>query len=120
MFAYRYGAQHPIVVFKSTTAVQECANYVVVGHCCESGDLFTCAPGDPEVLQERWLHTAEIGDLISIESAGAYCAGMSTKNYNSFPEAPEVMIDADGSTLLLIRKRQTLDHMLANEVPLSL
>jgi len=28
---------------------------VVVGHCCESGDLLSCAPGDPEVLQTRTM-----------------------------------------------------------------
>ena len=47
-----YGAQHPIVVLKEG---EETQNYVVVGHCCESGDLFSCAPGDPEALQERLL-----------------------------------------------------------------
>lgn len=78
-------------------------NYVVVGHCCESGDLFTCAPNDPEVLLERTLRTACIDDIVTVEGAGAYCASMSTKNYNSFPEAPEVMIDTDG-TLKLIRR----------------
>ncbi len=96
----RYGAQHPIVVLKDTS---ETAKYVVVGHCCESGDLFTCAPGDPEALQERELKKAEIGDLVTIEGSGAYCSSMSTKNYNSFPEAPEVMIDKKGG-LHLIRK----------------
>jgi diaminopimelate decarboxylase len=95
-----YGAQHPIVVLKNTT---ETAKYVVVGHCCESGDLFSCAPGDPEALQERELKKAEIGDLVTIEGAGAYCASMSTKNYNSFPEAPEAIIDRNGA-FHLIRK----------------
>lgn len=79
------------------------ASYVVVGHCCESGDLFTCAPGDPEVIQERLLNTAAIGDLVSIEAAGAYCSSMSTKNYNSFPEAPEVLLEESGD-LKLIRR----------------
>lgn len=78
-------------------------NYVVVGHCCESGDLFSCAPGDPEALQERTLTRAYIGDMVTIEGAGAYCASMSTKNYNSFPEAPEVMLDTQGQ-VHLIRK----------------
>jgi diaminopimelate decarboxylase len=108
-----YGAQHPLVILKDT---DETANYVVVGHCCESGDLFSCAPSDPEALQERLLKKAEIGDLISVEGAGAYCSGMSTKNYNSFPEAPEVMIASDGN-LHLIRRRQTLEQIFANEVP---
>ena len=102
----RYGAQHPIVVHNMSVTEGESIEtkkYVVVGHCCESGDLFTCAPGDPEVLLERPLRIASIGDVVSVEGAGAYCASMSTKNYNSFPEAPEVMIDTDG-TLKLIRR----------------
>ena len=47
--------------------------------------------------------------------AGAYCSGMASKNYNSFPEAAEVLQAADG-TLHLIRKRQTLEQITANEV----
>lgn len=31
-----------------------------------------------------------LGDLAVVEGCGAYVAGMSAKNYNSFPEAPEV------------------------------
>lgn len=100
MTALRYGAQHPIVVHSDSNEV---SSYVVVGHCCESGDLFTCAPGDPEALQERALRTAQVGDLVSVEAAGAYCASMSTKNYNSFPEAPEVLLEEDGQ-LRLIRR----------------
>lgn len=42
------------------------------------------------------------GDLVTIESTGAYCASMSTKNYNSFPEAAEVLLD--NGTLHLIRR----------------
>ena len=38
-----------------------------------------------------------------------------TNNYNSYPQAPEVMLEPDG-TLRLLRKRQSLDQMLANEV----
>lgn len=95
-----YGAQHPIVVHSD---VVDTAMYVVVGHCCESGDLFSCAPGDPEVLAERLLKRAVIGDVVSIEGAGAYCASMSTKNYNSFPEAPEIIIDLDGNFHLIRR-----------------
>lgn len=109
-----YGAQHPIVVHKESTHTSK---YIVVGHCCESGDLYSCAPGEPETLQERVLKTVEVGDLVTFEGAGAYCSSMSTKNYNSFPEAPEVMLMKSGD-IHLIRKRQTMDQMLANEVPL--
>ena len=114
-----YGAQHPLVIHKDDAAT--CGGsrkYVVVGHCCESGDLFTCVPGDPESLQERTLSKASIGDLMSIEGSGGYCSSMNTKNYNSFPEAPEVMIGVDGR-LHCIRKRQSLKQMLANEMPMN-
>ena len=40
---------------------------------------------------------------------------MSTLNYNSYPQAPEVMLEPDG-TLRLLRRRQTLDQLLQNEV----
>jgi diaminopimelate decarboxylase len=79
------------------------AEYVVVGHCCESGDLFSCAPGEPETLKTRLLKTSRIGDLVTIEGSGAYCSGMSTKNYNSFPEAAEVLIDRQGAFHLIRR-----------------
>jgi diaminopimelate decarboxylase len=40
-----YGAQHPIVVVNDREETQD---FIVVGHNCESGDIFTPAPGDPE------------------------------------------------------------------------
>lgn len=115
-----YGAQHPIVLHTATSsnsAATTSDEYVIVGHCCESGDLFSCAPGEPESLSPRLLQEkASIGDLISIEGAGAYCSSMSTKNYNSFPEAPEVIVDAEGVPHL-IRKRQVWTQIIENEVP---
>ena len=42
---------------------------------------------------------------------------MATKNYNSFPEAAEVLVGLDG-TPHLVRARQSLEQVLANELPL--
>jgi diaminopimelate decarboxylase len=56
-----------------------------------------------------------IGDLVVIGGAGAYCAAMATINYNSYPQAPEVMLGPDGS-LTLLRKRQLPDQVFQNEV----
>jgi diaminopimelate decarboxylase len=56
-----------------------------------------------------------IGDLVVIGGAGAYCAAMATINYNSYPQAPEVMLEADGS-LVLLRRRQEPEEVWANEV----
>lgn len=109
-----YGAQHGLRLYPARDTGKS-AEYLVVGHCCETGDILTPAPGDPEGLKARVLPEAAIGDLCIVEGAGAYCAAMPAKNYNSFPEAPEVLQRTDG-TLVLIRRRQSLDQMLANEV----
>ncbi len=107
-----YGAQHPIHVL--ATGRPE-ADVVFVGPCCESGDILTPAPGDPEALAPRRVPRPQIGDVVIVGGAGAYCAAMSTINYNSYPQAPEVMLEPDG-TLRLLRRRQTLEQIWANEV----
>jgi len=114
-----YGAIHPITVLPSSGKEEDIGSeqesVVVVGHCCESGDLMTPAPGEPEDLSERSLRKAEIGDILVMDGSGAYCSAMSTKNYNSFPEAPELLVDKSGD-IHLIRKRQTLEQIFENEV----
>jgi len=113
-----YGAQHPIVLVPASGSPATDASshsYIAVGHCCESGDLMTPAPDEPEVLLPRALEGASIGDVCVIEGAGAYCSSMSTKNYNSFPEAAEVMLDEAGKPHI-IRHRQPLEHIWQNEV----
>lgn len=110
-----YGAQHPIALIPADGSDRPPHDYVVVGHCCESGDILTPSPGDPEGLAPRTLLRAEIGDLVVIGGAGAYCSSMPAKNYNSFPEAPEVLVEPDG-TRRLIRRRQDMDSMLGNEL----
>ncbi len=111
-----YGAQHPIhVVPHGRSASDETADYLVVGHCCESGDILTPGPGDPEGLLPRRLARAEIGDTLVIEGAGAYASGMAASNYNAFPKAAEVLIERGGAARL-IRSRQTLAQSLENEL----
>jgi diaminopimelate decarboxylase len=107
-----YGAQHPIDVL---AIGREPSEVVFVGPCCESGDILTPAPGDPEALAPRWVPRPRIGDLVVVGGTGAYCAAMSTINYNSYPQAPEVMLEPDGSFRLL-RRRQTLEQIWANEL----
>ena len=107
-----YGAQHPIDVLARG---REQAAVVFVGPCCESGDILTPAPGDPEALAPRWGPRPEIGDLVVVGGAGAYCAGMATINYNSYPQAPEAMLGSDGR-LTLLRRRQAPEQVWQNEV----
>jgi diaminopimelate decarboxylase len=106
-----YGAQHPIDVLAQG---RDAAAVVFVGPCCESGDILTPAPGDPEALGPRWVPRPRIGDLVVVSGAGAYCAAMSTINYNSYPRAPEVMLEPDG-TLRLLRRRQEPADVWADE-----
>lgn len=106
-----YGAQHPIEVLASG---RNQTDVVFVGPCCESGDILTPAPGDPEALAPRRVPQPKIGDLVIVGGAGAYCAGMATINYNSYPQAPEVMLEADGSWRLL-RRRQLVEQIWVNE-----
>jgi diaminopimelate decarboxylase len=110
-----YGAQHPITILPQSARDAGEAEYMVVGHCCESGDILTPAPGDPESLGPRLLAVTEIGDLAVIDGAGAYCSAMASKNYNAFPESAEVLLQQDGTTRI-IRKRQTLEQVLQNEL----
>ena len=110
-----YGAQHPIVLVPASAEERGQKDYLVVGHCCESGDILTPELDNPEGLAPRRLTEAQIGDALFIGGSGAYCASMSAKNYNSFPEAPEVLRANDGS-LHLIRRPQQLQQILANEV----
>jgi diaminopimelate decarboxylase len=109
-----YGSQHPVVILPANPTRQTQPT-VVVGHCCESGDLITPLPDEPDALGPRELPVAQPGDAAVLEGVGAYCSAMTAKNYNSFPEAAEVLRCGPG-ILHLIRKRQTLDQILANEV----
>lgn len=108
-----YGSQHGITLYTQQPTGRT-QRYMLAGHCCESGDILTPAPGDAEGLLPRELPEAQIGDLCLIGGAGAYCAAMPAKNYNSFPGAPEVLLRED-ATLQLVRRRQTLDQVLEDE-----
>lgn len=84
-----YGAQHAIKVLNGATETED---YIVVGHNCETGDILTPAPGDPEGIEARHLNKATIGDLVAIYDTGAYCASFSAKGYNSYPDAKQILV----------------------------
>jgi diaminopimelate decarboxylase len=84
-----YGAQHPIALI---TEEKNTGEYVVVGHNCESGDLLTTDPGDPESIRTITLPIPKIQDIVVIGGVGAYCASMAAHGYNSYPSAKEIVI----------------------------
>ncbi len=88
-----YGAQHPLtVVGKDGRLPEESAEVVVVGPHCESGDILTPAPGNPEEITARTLGVAAVGDIVVIGGTGAYGATMSAKRYCGFEPAEEILI----------------------------
>ena len=105
-----YGAFHAMSLIRRSGAAAEPQPAVVAGPLCESGDVFTQGAGG-EVLT-RELPPASVGDLLVIQDAGAYGASMSS-NYNSRPLAAEVLVDGEASRL--IRRRQTVEELLALE-----
>ncbi len=111
-----YGSLHPLVSIPAQGELRpEAKEYLVTGHTCIAGDTLTVALRDPETVQPQLLAVTEPGDLLVVERAGGYCSSMNMKNFNSFPESPEVLRRTDGS-FEVIRKRQTLEQMIQNEV----
>ncbi len=110
-----YGAYHPISIVRRDGQSNGSTQSVVVGGpLCESGDIFT--QGDGGFVEQRELPTAKVGDLLVFGVAGAYGFVMSS-NYNSYPLVSEVLLDKGSAKV--IRKRQTVDDMLAAETNLD-
>jgi diaminopimelate decarboxylase len=105
-----YGAFHGMGLIPADATTRATVDTVVAGPLCESGDVFTQAEGG--VVLTRALPEARVGDLMVLHDAGAYGASMSS-NYNSRPLAAEVLVD--GNTHRVIRRRQTVEELLALE-----
>lgn len=99
-----YGAKHPIRLLGRGEDVKK--DYVVVGCCCESGDIFTTKEGDPEGIDTVRLPKVEIGDYLAVLGSGAYGITMGAKNYNSRPICAEVMILSNGKDVLISRRQK--------------
>jgi diaminopimelate decarboxylase len=97
-----YGAHHEIVPVVQSGDTKEIAD--IVGPVCESGDFFA---RDREIEQ---LHS---GDLVALLDAGAYGMSLSS-HYNTRVRPAEVLIE--GNNARLIRRRETLDDLLAPEI----
>jgi len=76
--------------------------YDIAGPVCESADFLG---------KDREL-ALQTGDLLAIDSAGAYGFSMCS-NYNSRCRPSEILVD--GQTATLIRRRETLDDLFSLE-----
>jgi diaminopimelate decarboxylase len=76
--------------------------YDVVGPVCESGDW---------IGRDRLL-AVQVGDLVAVMSAGAYCMSMAS-NYNTRGRAAEVLVDGD--KVHIIRERESAQDQMRAE-----
>lgn len=98
-----YDSHHEIASIKEPKAGGERVKYDVVGPVCETSDLFASA---------RFLPPLKSGDLVAIQSAGAYGAVMAS-SYNARPPAPEVLVR--GQEWSIVRSRLTHDQLIAQD-----
>lgn len=98
-----YQAQMPLV---NCTQRDEANLWDVVGPVCETGDF----------LARSIELAAQPGDVLAMTGAGAYGMSMAS-NYNSRGRAAEVLVS--GSRVWLIRRRETIEDLMAleNTVP---
>jgi diaminopimelate decarboxylase len=80
--------------------------YDIAGPVCESSDF----------LGKNRELALEANDLLAVDSAGAYGFSMSS-NYNTRYRPAEVMID--DTTMHLIRRRETMEDLLATEMEIT-
>ncbi len=96
-----YGSYHGIVNASRPEGTPRI--YTVVGYICET-DTFAWDRQLPEVQE---------GDVLAFLNAGAYGFSMAS-NYNSRPRPAEVFVK-DGR-VMLIRRRETVEDLLAQQV----
>lgn len=83
----------------------EADEYDIVGPVCESADW---------LARQRRL-VLQAGDVLALESAGAYAMVMAS-NYNTRARAAEVMVDGDQH--YIVRQRETIEDLLRGETTL--
>lgn len=97
-----YGSFHRIVAVTPRASAE--ASWDIVGPICESSDVFA---------RDRRMPDLCVDDLVAVLDTGAYGAVMAS-NYNRRLLAPEVLVEQGAWTL--IRRRQTLEDVLALEI----
>jgi diaminopimelate decarboxylase len=98
-----YQAHHEIIPVKPRKGARK-LTADIVGPVCETGDFFA---------RDRELTAVQPGDLVAILDAGAYGQSLAS-NYNSRPRPAEVLVE--GKRARLIRRRETIDDLLATEI----
>jgi diaminopimelate decarboxylase len=96
-----YNAYHRIEAVESIAGR---SRVDVVGPVCESGDFLAL---------DREIEDMRVGDLLAVQSAGAYGYVMSS-NYNTRGRPAEVLVDGD--RFALVTRRESYEHLVMQEV----
>jgi diaminopimelate decarboxylase len=99
-----YGARYHAVL-ADRLAEPPARDVTVAGRCCESGDVLVWDVRVPEPRS---------GDLLAVFSTGAYNYSMAS-NYNRYPRPP--IVSVSGGRVRVIVKGETIDDLLARDVP---
>jgi diaminopimelate decarboxylase len=100
-----YGAEHHIENISNAKGKER--YYSVVGYICETDTFAT----------NRRISEIHEGDILSFKNAGAYCFSMAS-NYNSRVKPAEVLWK--NGKAHLIRKRETFEDILRNQVEIEM
>lgn len=103
-----YGSRYTICAAGAGYAGASMVPVTIAGKHCETGDLVARDVPLPDDLAE--------GDLLAVAATGAYGYAMAS-NYNRLPRPAMVLVD-DGRAQLLVR-RETLDDIVAHDLPLA-
>jgi diaminopimelate decarboxylase len=98
-----YGARYTALLANRADADAD-GSYAVCGKHCESGDV---------LIERVRLPLPRRGDVLAVPGTGAYTLGMGS-NYNGVPRPAAVLVG--GGKARLIRRRETVDDLLAIEV----
>jgi diaminopimelate decarboxylase len=98
-----YGARYTALLADRADE-ETTGTYAVAGKHCESGDV---------LIERVELPEPRRGDIVAVPVTGAYTLAMSS-TYNAVPRPAAVLVDNGDARV--IRRRETVDDLLALEV----
>jgi diaminopimelate decarboxylase len=102
-------------VSATRAAAPHASRYRMAGPLCDGGDVYFDLHGDGHLPDCRLLPAgARAGEVIAMLNAGAYTMSQMTA-YNGRPFPAVVMVEEDGS-VQLIRKRDSYNDLINNEI----
>jgi len=91
------------------------SRYRMAGPLCDGGDVYFDLHGDSHLPDHRLLpDNVQVGEVLAMLNTGAYTTSQMTA-YNGRPFPAAVLVD-EGGTVEVIRRRDTYEDLLSNEI----